>query len=224
MIELFGEDKTMIIERRMTRNPVTATPDMNIQDAKALMVREKVHRLPVLDSEKKLVGVISEKDILEAAPSPVSTLSAYEMNYLMNKLTVKKLMSRHPVTLDKNATIEEAARLMIDQDLSCLPVLEDGRLVGIVSKSDLFKILMELFGARHFGTRVEFLVDDRKGVLADITSAVSNKGLNIVSYGTFAGNDDNTAICTMKIQGAKPSEVLDLMKPFVKEILDIREV
>lgn len=224
MIELFGEDKTMIIERRMTRNPVTATPDMNIQDAKALMVREKVHRLPVLDSEKKLVGVISEKDILEAAPSPVSTLSAYEMNYLMNKLTVKKLMSRHPVTLDKNATIEEAARLMIDQDLSCLPVLEDGRLVGIVSKSDLFKILMELFGARHFGTRVEFLVDDRKGVLADITSAVSNRGLNIVSYGTFAGNDDNTAICTMKIQGAKPSEVLDLMKPFVKEILDIREV
>ncbi len=207
----------------MTRNPVTATPDMNIQDAKALMVKERVHRLPVLDSEKKLVGVISEKDILEAAPSPVSTLSAYEMNYLMNKLTVKKLMSRHPVTLDKNATIEEAARLMIDQDLSCLPVLEDGKLVGIVSKSDLFKILMELFGARHFGTRVEFLVDDRKGVLADITSAVSNKGLNIVSYGTFAGNDDNTAICTMKIQGAKPSEVLDLMKPFVKEILDIRE-
>lgn len=214
----------MIIERRMTRNPVTATPDMNIQDAKELMVREKVHRLPVLDSEKKLVGVISEKDILEAAPSPVSTLSAYEMNYLMSKLTVKKLMSRHPVTLDKNATIEEAARLMIDQDLSCLPVLEDGKLVGIVSKSDLFKILMELFGARHFGTRVEFLVDDRKGVLADITSAVSNKNLNIVSYGTFAGNDENTAICTMKIQGAKPSEVLDIMKPFVKEILDIREV
>ncbi len=214
----------MIIERRMTRNPVTATPDMNIQDAKELMVREKVHRLPVLDSEKKLVGVISEKDILEAAPSPVSTLSAYEMNYLMSKLTVKKLMSRHPVTLDKNATIEEAARLMIDQDLSCLPVLEDGKLVGIVSKSDLFKILMELFGARHFGTRVEFLVDDRKGVLADITSAVSGKNLNIVSYGTFAGNDESTAICTMKIQGAKPSEVLDIMKPFVKEILDIREV
>lgn len=214
----------MIIERRMTRNPVTATPDMNIQEAKELMKKEKVHRLPVLDSEKKLVGVISEKDILEAAPSPVSTLSAYEMNYLMNKLTVKKLMSRHPVTLDKNATIEEAARLMIDQDLSCLPVLEDGKLVGIVSKSDLFKILMELFGARHFGTRVEFLVDDRKGVLADITSAISNNGLNIVSYGTFAGNDENTAICTMKIQGAKPSRVLDIMKPFVKEIMDIREV
>ncbi|MCR5761687.1 MAG: CBS and ACT domain-containing protein [Sphaerochaetaceae bacterium] len=214
----------MIIERRMTRNPVTATPDMNIQEAKELMVKEKVHRLPVLDSEKKLVGVISEKDILEAAPSPVSTLSAYEMNYLMSKLTVKKLMSRHPVTLDKNATIEEAARLMIDQDLSCLPVLEDGKLVGIVSKSDLFKILMELFGARHFGTRVEFLVDDRMGVLAEITSAVSKHGLNIVSYGTFAGNDPTTAICTMKIQGAKPSQVLDIMKPFVKEILDIREV
>ncbi|MCR4675919.1 MAG: CBS and ACT domain-containing protein [Sphaerochaetaceae bacterium] len=214
----------MIIERRMTRNPITATPDMKIQEAAELMKREKVHRLPVLDAEKNLVGVISEKDILKAAPSPVSTLSAYEMNYLLSKLTVKKLMSRNPVTLDKNSTIEEAARLMIDQDLSCLPVLEDGRLVGIVSKSDLFKILMELFGARHFGTRVEFLVEDQKGVIANITNAVFENGLNIVSYGTFAGSDPNTAICTMKIQGAKPSKVLDIMKPFVKEILDIREV
>ena len=126
----------MIIERRMTRNPVTATPDMSVAEASALMKREKVHRLPVLDKDKKLVGIISEKDILYASPSPVSTLSIHEMAYLLSQLTVKKLMTRDVVTIDKDTTVEEAARLMVDQDLSSLPVVENGKLIGIVSKSD----------------------------------------------------------------------------------------
>ena len=152
----------MIIERRMTKNPVTCTPDMSIQDASDLMTREHVHRLPVLDKGGRLVGVISEKDILKAAPSPASTLSAYETNYLLSKLTVKKIMSRNPVTVTKDTTVEDAATMMVDQDLSCLPVLEDGKLVGIVSKSDLFKMLLETFGARIPGTTISFLVEDQK--------------------------------------------------------------
>ena len=143
----------MIIERRMTKNPVTIGPDANVVEASELMKKEKVHRLPVLDKDKKLVGVISEKDILYATPSPASSLSIHEMAYLLSKLTVRKLMSKDPVTITKDTTVEEAARLMVDQDLSCLPVVEGDRLVGIVSKSDMFKILLELFGARHFGVR-----------------------------------------------------------------------
>ena len=108
----------------MTKDPITCTPDMSIQDASDLMAREHVHRLPVLDKNGKLVGVISEKDILKAAPSPASTLSAYETNYLLSKLTVKKIMSRNPVTVTKDTTVEDAATMMVDQDLSCLPVLE----------------------------------------------------------------------------------------------------
>ena len=84
----------MIIERRMTRNPVTATPEMSIAEASALMKKEKVHRLPVLNKERKLVGIISEKDILYATPSPASSLSIHEMAYLLSKLTVKQLMSK----------------------------------------------------------------------------------------------------------------------------------
>src|SRR5690554_5020773 len=158
----------MIIERRMTRNPVTATPDMSIAEASTLMKQEKVHRLPVLDKDKKLVGIITEKDILYATPSPASSLSIHEMAYLLSKLTVKKLMSKNVVTIDKNITVEEAARLMVDQDLSSLPVLDGDRLIGIVSKSDMFKILLELFGARHFGVRVSFIVEDRLGTIVNI--------------------------------------------------------
>jgi acetoin utilization protein AcuB len=139
---------------------------MPIAEASKLMKDEKIHRLPVLDKNKNLVGIISEKDILYASPSPASSLSIHEMAYLLSKITVKQLMSKNVVTITKDTTVEEAARLMVDQDLSCLPVLEDGKLVGIVSKSDMFKILLELFGARHFGVRVSFLVTDHPGTIA----------------------------------------------------------
>ncbi|MFA6845289.1 MAG: CBS domain-containing protein [Sphaerochaetaceae bacterium] len=214
----------MIIERRMTRNPVTATPDMSIVEASALMKQEKVHRLPVLDKDKNLVGIISEKDILYATPSPASSLSIHEMAYLLSKLTVKKLMSKDVVSITKDTTVEEAARLMVDQDLSCLPVLEDGHLVGIVSKSDMFKILLELFGARHFGVRVSFLVQDKPGTIAKISQALCQEGIDIIAFGTFMGTDPTNAICTIKVQGASTTKVVEILKPFVNQILDVREV
>lgn len=214
----------MIIERRMTRNPVTATPDMSIAEASALMKQEKVHRLPVLDRDKKLVGLITEKDILYASPSPASSLSIHEMAYLLSKLTVKKLMSKNVVTITKDTTVEEAARMMVDQDLSCLPVLEGEKLIGIVSKSDMFKILLELFGARHFGIRVSFVVEDKPGTIAKISQALSEQGIDIITFGTFMGTDPTNAICTIKVQGAPISKVVEIIKPFVSQLLDVREV
>ncbi|MDY0287710.1 MAG: CBS domain-containing protein [Sphaerochaeta sp.] len=214
----------MIIERRMTRNPVTATPDMSISEASTLMKQEKVHRLPVLDKDKKLVGLLTEKDILYASPSPASSLSIHEMAYLLSKLTVKKLMSKNVVTINKDTTVEEAARMMVDQDLSCLPVLEGDKLIGIVSKSDMFKILLELFGARHFGIRVSFVVEDKPGTIAKISQALSEEGIDIITFGTFMGTDPTNAICTIKVQGASISKVVEIIKPFVSQLLDVREV
>lgn len=214
----------MIIERRMTRNPVTATLDMSIAEASALMKQEKVHRLPVLDKDKKLVGIITEKDILYASPSPASSLSIHEMAYLLSKLTVKKLMSKNVVTISKDTTVEEAARMMVDQDLSSLPVLEGDKLIGIVTKSDMFKILLELFGARHFGVRVSFIVEDKPGTIAKISQALSEQGIDIITFGTFMGTDPTNAICTIKVQGAPISKVVEIIKPFVSQLLDVREV
>jgi len=214
----------MIIERRMTRNPVTATPEMSVAEASALMKREKVHRLPVLDKDKKLVGIISEKDILYASPSPVSSLSIHEMAYLLSQLTVKKLMTRDVVTIKKDTTVEEAARLMVDQDLSSLPVVEDGKLIGIVSKSDLFKILLELFGARHYGIRMSFLVEDKPGAIARISGVLAANGVDIIAFGTFMGTDSTNAVCTIKLQGITKAAAVELVKPHVIEILDVREV
>jgi len=197
---------------------------MSIADASNLMKQEKVHRLPVLDKDKKLVGLITEKDILYASPSPASSLSIHEMAYLLSKLTVKKLMSKNVVTINKDTTVEEAARMMVDQDLSCLPVLEGDKLIGIVSKSDMFKILLELFGARHFGIRVSFVVEDKPGTIAKISQALSEQNIDIITFGTFMGTDPTNAICTIKVQGASISKVVEIIKPFVSQLLDVREV
>jgi acetoin utilization protein AcuB len=213
----------MIITDRMKKNPGVATPDMSIPDAKAKMKAEKVHRLPVLDEDRRLVGVISEKDILLAAPSPASTLSTYESNYLLSRLKVKDIMSRNPHTITKETTIEEAVRLMVENDLSCLPVMEDGFLIGIVSKSDLFKILLELLGAKHEGVRVEALVEDRVGTMAELSESFTKAGINILSLGTLDGPTDDTKVLTFKLQNADEEKVRSIVKPQAKS-LDIRTV
>lgn len=213
----------MIIVDRMKKNPATASPDMSISDASAKMKAEKVHRLPVLDDSKHLVGVISEKDILLAAPSPASTLSTYEINYLLSRLKVKNIMSRNPVTITKETTIEEAVKLMVDNDLSCLPVMDDGYLAGIVSKSDLFKILLEMLGAKHPGVRVEALVTDKVGVVAGLSEQFTSAGINIISLGTMEGPTETKRILTFKLENATEEQVRKIMEP-VSESLDIRTV
>ncbi len=214
----------MIIASRMTLNPVTVYPEMSVGEASELMKREKLHRLPVLDKDKKLVGIITEKDVLHASPSPASSLSIHEMVYLLSKLKVRDLMTTDVVTITEDTTVEEAARLMVDQDLSCLPVVRGDVLVGIVSKSDMFRILLELFGARHYGVRMSFLVEDKPGTIAKISAVLADNGLDIVSFGTFTGTDPTNAICTIKVQGCKKDELMKLMRPLVAEVLDIREV
>ncbi len=213
----------MIIVDRMKKNPATASPDMSISDASAKMKAEKVHRLPVLDDSKHLVGVISEKDILLAAPSPASTLSTYEINYLLSRLKVKNIMSRNPVTITRETTIEEAVKLMVDNDLSCLPVMDDGYLSGIVSKSDLFKILLEMLGAKHPGVRVEALVTDKVGVVAGLSEQFTAAGINIISLGTMEGPTEDKRILTFKLENATEEQVRKIMEP-VSESLDIRTV
>lgn len=213
----------MIIADRMKKNPATATPDMSISEASAKMKAEKVHRLPVLDEDRRLVGVISEKDILLAAPSPASTLSTYEINYLLSKLKVKNIMSRNPVTICKDTTIEEAVRLMVENDLSCLPVMEDGFLVGIVSKSDLFKILLEMLGAKHPGIRVEALVEDKVGVVAGLSDQFTSAGINIISLGTLEGPSPELRVLTFKLENATEEQVRAIIEP-VSRSLDIRTV
>lgn len=214
----------MIVKNRMTKNPVTIHPDLPVTDARKLMKQEKIHRLPVVGKKGELDGIVTEKDILYASPSPASTLDVYEMTHLLAKLTVSKVMTKKVITIDEQATVEDAARIMIDNDIGGLPVTRNGALVGIITESDLFRIFAELFGARAKGIRATVLIPERRGELADIAAAVRDKGGNFISLGTFLGEDQSNALCTLKVEGITKGILLDCLEPFVQEVVDIREV
>ncbi len=175
----------MLVGERMTRNLVTIGEDASIDDALHLMRERKVRRLPVLDATGKMVGIVSDKDLLHAAPSPVVALSVYEMHYLLSKLTVKRVMSSPVISVTPNTPLEEAARIMADNKIGGLPVMDGERLAGIITETDVFKLLLELLGARVPGLRVMLEAPEAKGMLAHITAAISEAGGNIVSLVTF---------------------------------------
>ncbi|HTP59159.1 MAG TPA: CBS domain-containing protein [Spirochaetia bacterium] len=214
----------MLVKERMTRNPITIRPDTPVTEAQAMMKREKIHHLPVVDKDEKLVGIVSEKDLLYASPSPASTLSVYEMSSLLAKLKVDKVMSKNLVTVTEDVPLEEAARMMADRGVGGLPIMRGGSLVGIITESDLFRVFIELFGARQKGIRVSLTVSNVKGALARVSGAVTNAGGNILALGTFLGEDPSQGRVTLKVDGMTRDALVGALTPMVKSIDDIREV
>ncbi len=214
----------MTVDSVMTRNPFTLTESNTVADAQSLMDREKIHRLPVINEQKKLVGIVSKADLLEAAPSPATTLSVYEMNNLLAKLTIDEIMSRDVLTVTSETVVEDAARLLVDKNIGGLPVMAGETLVGIVTESDLFRLFIDLFGTRRKGVRATLRVPERPGELADMTKLITDAGGNIISIGTFSGNDVTNAVLILKVEQIAKDELLELLQPLVVEVMDAREV
>jgi acetoin utilization protein AcuB len=214
----------MLVNERMSRHPLTVKPDTKVDAALKRMREEKVRRFPVVDDGGRLVGIVSDKDLLYAAPSPATSLSIHEMHYLYSRITVDQVMTRKVITVDERDPIEEAARIMIDNKVGGLPVMRDGELVGLVTETDIFKTFMEMMGARDQGVRLTLLCPDQPGELAALTGAVAGLGGNIISLGTFWGEDASSAVITMKVAGVTKDAVLESIQPHVLEVIDVREV
>ncbi len=214
----------MLVGERMTRNPLTTAPDTTVTEALAYMRREKVRRLPVVDKKGKLVGIVSDKDLLYASPSPVTSLSVWEIHSLLAKLTVSEVMTKKVITVTEDVPLEDAARTMADNKIGSLPVVRDGTLVGIITETDLFKIFIELFGAREKGVRLTLLIPAARGELARITGEVADLGGNILALGTFLGEDPTNGLCTIKVEGVPKKTLVAALEPLVLEVIDAREV
>jgi acetoin utilization protein AcuB len=212
----------MLVGERMSRPVISVSPDAPIHDVLAMFKKEHIRRAPVL-KDGKLVGIISQGDLLNASPSPVTTLSVWEMNYLLSKVTVKHVMTKKVLTLDVDTPIEEAARMMADNQIGGMPVLNNGRIVGVITEGDLFKVFLELMGARDKGIRVTASVDDRPGELAKVTKAIADAGGNFVSFGFFDGEDAATKILTFKVEGIKKEELKRVLGGVIKKFWDIRQ-
>ncbi len=214
----------MLVRERMSREPVTIAPDVSVSDALRLMHERKVRRLPVLDSHGKLVGIVADQDLLYASPSPVSSLSVWEMHYLLARLKVEEVMTHKVITVEEDTPLEEAARIMADNKIGGLPVLCEGKLVGIVTETDLFKIFLELLGARQPGVRVTALIPDTKGTLAKITNAIFGAGGNIMAFGVTCDASGARWQVTLKVQDVPRVQLVEAIRPFVEDILDVREL
>ena len=211
----------MLVKERMSKPVITVRPDMPILEALNLLQQEKIRRAPVV-KDGKMVGIISDKDLLNASPSDATSLSVWEINYLMSKVEVEDVMTRDVLTITEDTPLEEAARVMADNKVGGLPIMRDGRVAGIITETDLFKILLELMGARETGVRVTALVPDKLGELAAITDAIAESGGSFLSFGQFAGDDTQTRVVTFKVTGIDEETARTSIEPLVENVIDVR--
>ena len=197
----------MQVKDRMTCNPITVTEDASFEDALHTMKENNIRRLIISSKDGHLVGIVAEEDLSSAAPSRATSLSVFEMHYLLLKLKVKDVMTRRVIAVGDDCPLEEAARIMVDNKIGSLPILKDGKLVGIITETDIFKTFVEILGGREKVLRLTLDVTEGKGVLASIANEIVRHNGNILSLATFFCKDEKERIITVKVTDA-PKEPL----------------
>jgi acetoin utilization protein AcuB len=212
----------MLVKDRMSHPVITVTPEMPIQEALDMMHREHVRRFPVIQ-DGRMVGIVSEADLLNASPSDATSLNVWEINYLLSKITVGKVMSKKVVTVGEDTPVEEAARIMADTKIGGLPVMRGDEVVGIITETNLFRIFLELLGAREKGIRLTAQVKNEPGGLQKLTKVISDTGANIIALGTFMGESVGNATLVVKANCVEMDVLRKAVEPVVLEISDLRE-
>jgi acetoin utilization protein AcuB len=212
----------MLVGERMSTPVITVSPETSMPEAFERMRKEHIRRLPVVDKSGALVGIVAEADLLKASPSEGTSLSIHELKYLLSRITVANLMTKPVITVSDDTPLEEAARVMVDHEIGGLPVMRGKDVVGIITETTLFRIFMELLGARKPGMRVTAEVPDRPGELARLAQAIYEQGGNILALGTFQGDLPGTGLFTFKVDGITREALEIAIHPFVDKIIDIR--
>ena len=202
----------MFVKNKMTANPFTISPDQTIPDAHEIMTENGVKRLPVMKNGK-LVGVVSKEDIAQASPSKATTFSMGEITYLLAKTKISQIMNKNPITVSSDDLLEAAAVLMRDNNVSFLPVIDNNKLVGIITESDIFDSFIELLGFREPGTRLTVEADDAPGIMSNLTSIIGNFGANISHVAVYRGSNGKSAV----VIGINSLNTADLEKSIEKQ-------
>ena len=169
----------MYVKNRMTSNPYIVAPEDTVNDTMMLMRQKRVKSLPVVKNGK-LVGVVTEKQLAEITPSPATTLSVFEVSYLLSKTKIETIMTKDVVTISSNDLLEQASLLMRNHNVSCLPVLDNNKLVGIICESDIFDSFIDIMGLRDTGTRISIdIAEDKPGIVAEVAGIIAQSGINI---------------------------------------------
>jgi len=211
----------MFVGERMSHPVITIHPEMPIVDALNLMKRQHIRRAPVV-KDGELVGIVSDKDLLNTSPSPAESISVWEMSNLLSKIQIKDVMTTRILTVTDDTPIEVAARLMVDNKIGGLPVMRGREIVGMITETDLFKMFLELMGARDTGVMVTALIQEERGQLARITQAITEAGGNFISFGQFSGDSPSNRVITFKVNLLNEEVVTQAISPWVNKLIDVR--
>jgi acetoin utilization protein AcuB len=198
----------MLIKDWMTREPITINDDTSMIKAIHIMKQQRFRRLPVLH-QGRLVGVITDRDLKEASPSKATTLDVHELYYLLGELQVKEIMTRNPVTVDMNDTVEHAAQVMLEQTISGMPVLDaHGELVGIITQSDIFRAFMHITGVRQGGVQFALRLEDKPGLIKDVVDLLRARGARFVSLlSSYATSKEGFRDVYIRVKNLSPEGV-----------------
>lgn len=191
----------MLVKDRMTCDPVVITTDTSLKEALEIVRSKPFRHLPVLDENGKLVGIVTEKSLVYASPTSTTALSVFEVDYILSRTKVGQIIQGSVISVGPDWPIEEAARVMVDRRIGCLPVVEDDKLIGIISDTDIFRVFVEGLGGGHPSLRITVVVPEEVGSLARITSRVVALGGNIYSLGTFWGERPEDRVIVFRLEG-----------------------
>ncbi len=200
----------MFVQDRMTINPTTVNDTTPVIEAGELLRSNNFARLPVMH-DGKLVGIITQDDLLKVSPSQATTLTVWELNYVLSKLLVKDAMTKNPITISPEATLEEAAVLMRDKEIGALPVVENDKLVGIITESDVFDSFLDLMGLKLMGTRLTIDLENKIGVIADVTEIIKEEGISIISMALFH-RDKASGELVLRLDSSKSERLIQKLK------------
>jgi len=201
-------EDTMLIKDWMTREPITINDDTSMIKAIHIMKQQRFRRLPVLH-QGRLVGVITDRDLKEASPSKATTLDVHELYYLLGELQVKEIMTRNPITLSMDDTVEHAAQAMLEHTISGMPVLDaHGELVGIITQSDIFRAFMHITGARQGGVQFALRLEDKPGLIKDVVDLLRARGARFVSLlSSYATSKEGFRDVYLRVKDLTPEGV-----------------
>jgi acetoin utilization protein AcuB len=168
----------------MSTNVVTVTEDTLVDDAKKIMDAHRIRRLPVMKKDK-LVGLVTKHMLLEAAPSPATSLNIWELHYLLSKMTVKEIMVKNPFTISPDMPVEEALQLGQEKGYGGFPVVEDGRLVGMVTESDIVRMMTRVLGVKEKGKRIDIRASNKFGNMKKIMDVLDKSKTVLLSMMTL---------------------------------------
>ena len=189
----------MLVRKKMKKDLITITKDERMTTARKIMKEKNIRHLPVVDG-KRLVGLVTNMDIRKAEASPATSLEIRELHYLLDKLTVGEIMTRNVITISPDISVEEATTLLHYNKIGCRPVVEDGNLVGMLTENDVMEILIEVMGMKEKGSRLEVVVEDKPGALADVTRIIKEHNVNIISVVTDAADEAGKRVVVFKLK------------------------